>query len=111
MGGFPGKPFLRKRRYPIQQFQAFWLAATRYAQLTKSDPLLHTVLPPQSTASWISLTRNVSGFQGRFFEMLNVWSASFLKDTTPTLWARSLQNCEARQSRSIGKGDFAHART
>jgi hypothetical protein len=30
-----------KRRYPIQQFRVFWLAATRYAELTKSDSLLH----------------------------------------------------------------------
>ena len=30
-----------KRRYPIQQFRAFWLAAIRYAELTKSDSLLH----------------------------------------------------------------------
>ena len=33
-----------KRRYPIQQFRAFWLAATRYAELTKSDSLLHKSL-------------------------------------------------------------------
>ena len=46
-----------KRRYPIQQFRAFWLAATRYAELTKSDSLLHRVLPPQSTDSSISLAR------------------------------------------------------
>jgi hypothetical protein len=30
-----------KRRYPIQQFQAFWLVATRYANLTRSDALIH----------------------------------------------------------------------
>jgi hypothetical protein len=30
-----------KRRYPIQQFQAFWLVATRYAKLTRSDSLIH----------------------------------------------------------------------
>jgi hypothetical protein len=30
-----------KRRYPIEQFQAFWSAATRYAKLTKSDSLIH----------------------------------------------------------------------
>src|ERR1700689_4518773 len=28
-----------KRRYPIQKFRAFCLAATRYAELTKSDSL------------------------------------------------------------------------
>ena len=30
-----------KRRYPIEQFRAFWSAATRYAKLTKSDSLIH----------------------------------------------------------------------
>ena len=33
-----------KRRYPIQQFRAFWSAATRYAELTKSDSLIHKSL-------------------------------------------------------------------
>ena len=30
-----------KRRYPIQQFQAFWSVAARYAKLTRSDSLIH----------------------------------------------------------------------
>ena len=30
-----------KRRYPIEQFRAFWSAATRYTKLTKSDSLIH----------------------------------------------------------------------
>jgi hypothetical protein len=30
-----------KRRYPIQQFQAFWPASKRYAELTKSDSPIH----------------------------------------------------------------------
>jgi hypothetical protein len=33
-----------KRRYPIQQFRAFWSAATRDAELTKSDSLIHKSL-------------------------------------------------------------------
>jgi hypothetical protein len=33
-----------KRKYPIQQFRAFWSAATRYAELTKSDSLIHKSL-------------------------------------------------------------------
>ncbi len=32
---------LDKRKYPIQQFRAFWAATKRYAELTKSDPLVH----------------------------------------------------------------------
>jgi hypothetical protein len=30
-----------KRKYPIQQFRAFWSAATRYAELTNSDSMIH----------------------------------------------------------------------
>ena len=30
-----------KRKYPIEQFKAFWAVAKRYAELTRSDPLIH----------------------------------------------------------------------
>ena len=30
-----------KRKYPIQQFKAFWAVTRRYAELTRSDPLIH----------------------------------------------------------------------
>ena len=30
-----------KREYPIQQFRAFWRVANRYAELTRSDALIH----------------------------------------------------------------------
>jgi len=30
-----------KRKYPIQEFQAFWSATKRYVELTKSDSLIH----------------------------------------------------------------------
>jgi hypothetical protein len=30
-----------KRKYPIQQFQAFWSVTKRYVELTKSDSLIH----------------------------------------------------------------------
>jgi len=30
-----------KQRYPIKQFKAFWVTAKRYAELTRSDPLIH----------------------------------------------------------------------
>src|SRR5271170_1808041 len=31
----------QKRRYPMGEFKAFWNTAKRYAELTKSDPLIH----------------------------------------------------------------------
>jgi hypothetical protein len=30
-----------KRKYPVEQFRAFWHAGKRYAALTKNDPLIH----------------------------------------------------------------------
>ena len=30
-----------KRKYPLQQFRAFWAVTKRYAELTRSDPLIH----------------------------------------------------------------------
>ena len=30
-----------KRRYPVEQFRAFWDAGKRYAELTRNDPLIH----------------------------------------------------------------------
>ena len=30
-----------KRKYPIHQFQAYWSATRRYAELTKADALIH----------------------------------------------------------------------
>jgi len=30
-----------KRKYPIQQFQAYWSATRRYAELTKANALIH----------------------------------------------------------------------
>jgi len=30
-----------KRKYPIQQFKAFWVATKLYSELTRSDPLIH----------------------------------------------------------------------
>ena len=33
-----------KRKYPVQQFRAFWEAGRRYAEMTKCDPLIHRVV-------------------------------------------------------------------
>jgi hypothetical protein len=30
-----------KRRYPVEQFRAFWNVGKRYAELTRNDPLIH----------------------------------------------------------------------
>ena len=38
---FQQGPSSDKRKYPIQQFKAFWAVTKRYAELTRSDPLIH----------------------------------------------------------------------
>jgi hypothetical protein len=38
---FEAALFADKRRYPLQEFKAFWEAGRRYAELTKRDPLIH----------------------------------------------------------------------
>lgn len=38
---FEAALFRSKRTYPLQEFNAFWEAGRRYAELTKSDPLIH----------------------------------------------------------------------
>jgi hypothetical protein len=38
---FEAALFGSKRTYPLQEFKAFWEAGRRYAELTKSDLLIH----------------------------------------------------------------------
>jgi hypothetical protein len=33
-----------KRKYPIAEFNAFWEAGRRYAEVTKGDPMIHRVV-------------------------------------------------------------------
>ena len=30
-----------KQKYPVQEFRTFWAVTKRYAELTRSDPLIH----------------------------------------------------------------------
>jgi hypothetical protein len=36
-----------KRKYPLQQFKAFWAVTKRYAELTWSDPLIRAAYPTE----------------------------------------------------------------
>src|ERR1700722_2520959 len=98
-----------KRRYPIQQFRAFWTAATRYAESTKSDSLIHKSLAAAVNGLVDFLGANVSRFRATFFGTLSVWSASLLQDLTRTSWVTNLQDCDAGrccailQSRETGR--------
>jgi hypothetical protein len=87
-----------KRRYPIQQFRAFWLVATRYAESTKSDSLIHKSLAAAVNGLVDFLAAERKRFQATFFEMLSAWSAYFLEDMTRTSWATNRQDCDGMQS-------------
>jgi hypothetical protein len=71
-----------KQKYPVQEFRAFWAVTKRYAELTRSDRLIHRSVAVLLMDFSISSKRNVSAFQATFFEMLNAWSASFFPDMT-----------------------------
>ena len=84
-----------KRKYPIQQFRDFWSAATRYAELTKSDSLIH-----KSVASAVHGLIDFLGAERervpddvlRDAERLE---CLFLADMTRTSRATNRQDCEA----------------
>ena len=41
LGGFPGGPHLGQAEISDPEFKAFWTATKRYAEVTRSDPLIH----------------------------------------------------------------------
>src|ERR1035437_5066671 len=40
-GDFQERLSSDRHKYPVQQFRAFWAVTKRYAELTRSDPLIH----------------------------------------------------------------------
>jgi hypothetical protein len=72
-----------KRKYPIQQFKAFWAVTKRYAELTRSDALIHRSVAEAVNGLTDFSKWSVSAFPTRFFGMQSAWSASCLADTTP----------------------------
>ena len=127
LGRFPGRPFLGQ--YPVQQFRAFWEVTKRYAELTRSDPLIHRSVAGAVNGLLDFLeVENVSAFQVTFFEMLSAWSASFLADTTRISRGMNHRACKERRpcvgtfvsfrqgclrnvSISVGNGSAQDART
>ena len=83
-----------KRKYPIQQFKAFWTATKRYAELTRSDPLIHTSLAGAANGPADFLEGSVSAFPNTFFGMPSAWSASCLADTTHISRGMNPQDCK-----------------
>jgi hypothetical protein len=73
-----------KRRYPLQEFKAFWEAVRRYAELTKSDPLIHRSVVEVVHVFATSWEWGGSGFRNRFPTMPSGWSPSSSTGTTLT---------------------------
>ena len=87
-----------KRKYPVQQFRAFWEVTKRYAELTRSDPLIHRSVAGAVNGLLDFLeVENVSAFQVTFFEMLSAWSASFLTDMTRISRGMNYRACKERR--------------
>ena len=70
-----------KRTYPIQQFKAFWAVTKRYAELTRSDALIHRSVAEAVNGLTDFSKWSVSAFPTTFFGMPSAWSASCLPDT------------------------------
>jgi len=51
-----------KRRYPVEQFRAFWEAGKRYAELNRNDPLIHrnVIVAINGLRGFLSVERNPS---------------------------------------------------
>jgi hypothetical protein len=66
-----------KQKYPLQQFRAFWAITKRYAELTRSDPLIHRSVAGAVNGLVDFLEAERKGVPAMFVEMLSAWSALF----------------------------------
>ena len=83
-----------KRKYPIQQFKAFWAVTKRYAELTRSDPLIHRSVAEAVNGLTDSLEVERKRVPDQFFGMPSAWSASCLADTTHISRVMNPQDCK-----------------
>ena len=83
-----------KRRYPVEQFRAFWDAGKRYAELTRNDPLIHrnVVVAINGLREFLSVER--SGFPVRLSRTLTGWRLCCSADTIPISRAMNRQGCK-----------------
>ena len=90
-----------KRKYPIQQFKAFWAVTKRYAELTRSDALIHRSVAEAVHGLADFSKWSVSAFPTTFFGMRSAWSASSLADTTHISRGMNPQNCKGKDESDI----------
>jgi len=99
-----------KRRYPIQQFRAFWSAATRYAELTKSDSLIHKSLAAAVNGLVDFLGAERKRVPGDILQDAERLECLLLVDMTRTSRVTNLQDCDASQFWQSAKAIMQHAR-
>jgi hypothetical protein len=66
-----------KRKYPVGQFQAFWSAAKRYAELTNSDSLFHKSVATAVNGLVDFISAERKRVPAMFFAMQSAWSLLF----------------------------------
>src|ERR1700677_41946 len=87
-----------KRKYPIQQFRAFRSAATRYAELTKSDSLIHKSLAAAVNGLVDFLGAERKRVPGEILRDAERLECFLFNGHDPYLVATNLQDCDGGQS-------------
>jgi hypothetical protein len=90
--------FSNKRRYPVEQFRAFWEAGKRYAELTKNDPLIHreVVAAINGLREFLEVERK--RIPGTIIADLTAWSPCSSADTIPISRGMNPQGCESGEA-------------
>jgi len=76
--------FRDKRRYPLPEFKSFWEAGRRYAELTKSDALIHRKVVEVVHGLTDMVVGGGSGFRRMSHGTPSDWGAWFSVDTILT---------------------------
>ncbi|HTG62460.1 MAG TPA: hypothetical protein VMG63_24005 [Terriglobia bacterium] len=83
-----------KRKYPIQQFKAFWAVTKRYAELTKSNPLIHRRVAEAVNGLTDFLEVERKRVPDLVLRDADAWSASCLADTTRISRGMNPRDCK-----------------
>ena len=85
-----------KQKYSLQQFRAFWAVTKRYAELTRSDPLIHRSVAGAVNGLVDFLEAERKCVPPTFFETLSAWSASSLAGMTRVSREMNHRACRER---------------
>jgi hypothetical protein len=87
--------FGNKRKYPLQEFNAFWEAGRRYAELTSSDPLIHRKVVKAVHGLTDIVEWDGSGFRNKSRGTLSGWNVLCSVGTILISKATNLRGCGA----------------